>query len=329
MASIFLAPTEGKGKDKGKAGSKGKSSSSSLGSPAEMAFMVDAAVHNLLFFLSEILSCIYWPVIHSELRYSLKLKMMMMMIRSGERGGKEPGLFPATQRSVPWLRCSLCCCLLCCSSILSFAHSLIDWLSLPSPLSTGYARCSSIEMLLVPWNICWTKAPALLWWIVPADTTGHLPWVLCYGRFWQLLGGKKIHVKNYDDYCWWWVDNEWIGVSGSWIWCRAVPPIIVAKPWLAASLPASPQSAWGSWDGFVPCLPSVLPANVCLSIFNFIRHIIIIIIIVIIIIIIIKVETKHIEPWVFVRSGGKSRWGRNDNGILARIVNCWRSQMMP
>ena len=127
LASIFLAPTEGKGKgkDKGKAGSKGKSSSSSLGSPAEMAFMVDAAVHNLLFFLSEILSCIYWPVIHSELRYSLKLKMMMM-IRSGERGGKEPGLFPATQRSVPWLRCSLCCCLLCCSSILSFAHSLID-----------------------------------------------------------------------------------------------------------------------------------------------------------------------------------------------------------
>lgn len=126
---VFLAPTEGKGKgkgkDKGKAGSKGKSSSSSLGSPAEMAFMVDAAVHNLLFFLSEILSCIYWPVIHSELRYSLKLKMMMM-IRSGERGGKEPGLFPATQRSVPWLRCSLCCCLLCCSSILSFAHSLID-----------------------------------------------------------------------------------------------------------------------------------------------------------------------------------------------------------
>ena len=115
------------------------------------------------------------------------------------------------------------------------------------------------------------------------------------------------------------VDNEWIGVSGSWIWCRAVPPIIVAKPWLAASLPASPQSVWGSWDGFVPCLPSVLPANVCLSIF--IRHIIIIIII--------KVETKHIEPWVFVRSGGKSRWGRNDNGILARIVNCWRSQMMP
>ena len=66
LASIFLAPTEGKGKgkDKGKAGSKGKSSSLSLGSPAEMAFMVDAAVHNLLFFLSEILSCIYWPVIH-------------------------------------------------------------------------------------------------------------------------------------------------------------------------------------------------------------------------------------------------------------------------
>lgn len=212
---VFLAPTEGKGKgkgkDKGKAGSKGKSSSASLGSPAEMAFMVDAAVHNLLFFLSEILSCTYWPVIHSELRYSLKLKMMMM-IRSGERGGKEPGLFPATQRSVPWLRCSLCCCLLCCSSILSFAHSLIDWLSLPSPLSTGYARCSSIEMLLVPWNICWTKAPALLWWIVPADTTGHLPWVLCYGRFWQLLGGKKIHVKNYDDYCWWW-SWQWMN------WC--------------------------------------------------------------------------------------------------------------
>ena len=59
---LILAPTEGKGKgrDKGKPASKGKGKKDdkSLGSPAEMAFMVDAAVHNLLFFLSEILSCI-------------------------------------------------------------------------------------------------------------------------------------------------------------------------------------------------------------------------------------------------------------------------------
>ena len=35
-----------------------------------------------------------------------------------------------------------------------------------------------------------------------------------------------------------------------------------------------------------------------------------------------KVETKHIEPWVFVRSGGKSKSGKNDHGILVRIVKC-------
>ena len=54
---LILAPTEGKGKGKASKG-KGKKDDKSLGSPAEMAFMVDAAVHNLLFFLSEILSCI-------------------------------------------------------------------------------------------------------------------------------------------------------------------------------------------------------------------------------------------------------------------------------
>ena len=64
LIMLILAPTEGKGKGKGKGkpASKGKGKkddkSLSLGSPAEMAFMVDAAVHNLLFFLSEILSCI-------------------------------------------------------------------------------------------------------------------------------------------------------------------------------------------------------------------------------------------------------------------------------
>ena len=55
---LILAPTEGKGKGKPASKGKGKKDDKSLGSPAEMAFMVDAAVHNLLFFLSEILSCI-------------------------------------------------------------------------------------------------------------------------------------------------------------------------------------------------------------------------------------------------------------------------------
>lgn len=156
------------------------------------------------------------------------------------------------------------CVAACCAVHPSFP-SLIHWLTFTSitivnrmcqvfrhrnaPRALGHMLDHSASLVLVNCASGYHRAPAMS---------------LILWTFLTVTGWQKIHLQIHDDYCWWWSwAGQWIGLSGSWIWCRSVPPIIVTNPWLAASLPAIAQSVWGYWDGFVPCLPSVLPANVC------------------------------------------------------------------